>query len=125
MADKRTVVHLTIPQDPAAVQKLHEEIVKLLTSERYDQRMYDKQKVQEVVWNDGDGFVEPMRYIKLDYQPGELIVSAWICTGMIFPKEHSLEGFYGIVPKRRTQATVNAIADLVQSFTQGAAQQQS
>lgn len=121
MADKRTIFRLAIPQNAAA---LHQSIVQLLASEGYEQITYTKQNTAEVVWCTGDGFFMPQRYIKLDYQPQELIVSAWICVNIITQREGPLEGIYGIVPKRATQKTVDKIARLAQSFMGTAPQQQ-
>lgn len=97
--------------------------MQVLASEGYEQTMYTKHNRAEVVWSMGDGFVRPLRMIKLDYQPQALIVSAWICLNSITQKELPLEGVYGFVPKRATQKTVDEIIRLAQSFMQGAQQQ--
>ena len=122
MADKRTVFRIQIPSDATV---LHQKIVELLTAQGYQQITYSRHNGTEIVWRWTDGSWMPMRYIKLDYQPGVLVISAWICYvfGNFTNSETSLEGFSGALPKGLTKNTVDDIARMAQAFMGTAPQQ--
>lgn len=122
MADQRSIFRVAIPQDATA---LHQSIVQLLSSKGYEQTTYTKNNGPEIVWKWGDGFFTSLRYIKLDYQPQELIISAWFAanSGILLQTETSLEGKLGIIPKRGTKKVVDEIIRLAQASTSAAPQQ--
>jgi hypothetical protein len=105
----RTSVNVAIPQDASA---LHQEIVKLLTLDGYYQFTYPK--TGELVWKKGDGILTAMRFVKLDYQPGVLILSCWIAGGIgnLIGREQPLEGVVGAVPKMSLRKTFENIQKL-------------
>lgn len=119
MANKRTVIQLPINQDPAM---LHDGITKLLTADGYHETTYNKTGVNEIIWKKGTGFLTAMHFIKLDYQPGVLIVSGWIASGIdtLTFTEQPLEGFMAAIPKSSCKKTVDKIVQWVQVANGGA-----
>lgn len=107
--NKRTSVNLPIPQDASA---LHQAIVNLLTSEGYSQFTYPK--TGELVWKKGDGILTYMRFMKLDYQPGVLILSGWVAGGLgnFVGREYELSGFFAALPKKLAKSTFDNIQKL-------------
>lgn len=101
----RTVVNIPITQD---VNQLHEKIRQILITDGYNETNY---KNNEIVWKKGVGFFTAMHFIKLDYQANVLYVSGWICSGIgsFTFGEHALNGFYGVIPKKSVQGTIDKI----------------
>lgn len=114
--NQRTSVNLPIPQDASA---LHQSIVNMLASEGYYQFTYPK--TNELVWKKGDGLLTYMRFIKLDYQPGVLILSCWVASGIgnMVGREWPLEGFYGWAAKISLRNTFDNIQKLAASSVTG------
>lgn len=116
LEEKRTSVNLPIPADANA---LHQAIVNLLTSEGYQQYTYPK--TGELVWKKGIGFLTAMRFMKLDYQPGVLILSGWVAGGFadLIGREMPLEGAVAAVPKKMAKTTFDNIQKLAASSYTG------
>lgn len=114
--DKRTTVDLPIPADAAA---LHQAIVNLLTSEGYKQYTYPR--TGEQVWKKGVGFLTAMRFMKLDYQQGMLILSGWVAGGFfdMIGREMPLEGVTAALPKKLAKNTFDNIQRLAASSYTG------
>ncbi|MGN1181591.1 MAG: hypothetical protein ACI4SR_01190 [Faecalibacillus sp.] len=65
----------------------------------------------ENVWKKGTGAMTAMHFIKLDYVPGDFIISGFIQIGIgsVGLDEMDLKGFTGSVPKKSTFKTIQKV----------------
>ncbi len=111
----RTYVQVPVVADP---NTLNTALSPLLSKEGYSLTSYTGAGVNEIVWKKGTGMASAMKYIKLEFRPNMLIISAWICPGMFSLTicELPLDGFYAAVPKKACMSTVQWLARTAQTI---------
>lgn len=65
----------------------------------------------EALWKKGTGAMTAMHFIKIDYVPGDLIISGFVQIGLgsVGLNEMDLTGVSGKIPKKSTFQTVQKI----------------
>lgn len=68
----------------------------------------------ELVWKKGTGMMTAMQFLKLDYAPDEITLSAWIQAGVgsLTGGEMPLTGVVGAVPKRQLLGVIERLKAL-------------
>lgn len=65
----------------------------------------------ETVWKKGNGLMSAMKYVKVEYAPNEVVLSAWVQVGIgsIGGGEMDLTGVAGALPKKQLMNVLDEI----------------
>ena len=112
----RTYVQVPIAGDPNAVDAA---VRACLSNEGFHPIKYTDTGREELVWKKGTGFATAMKFIQLTYQPNLLVISAWTSSGIgsLTFFEMSLDGGYGLIPKKSCMKSVKRAAQAAQSVS--------
>lgn len=105
----RSIVNVPFNGDVAAISQ---SIWQVLQSNGYAVAKYYE---EENVWSKGDGLVLMKTFIKVEFPPNQIVISAWTSKGLDGGKEGDLKGFTGIVFKKQCQKVVDNIAAMVKA----------
>lgn len=107
---------------PSMTEAFHEAAKAILISEKFKEIHYKNPETNqdEIVWKRGDGYIMLGQYIKLDYQPTQLVISGWTRAGKILfsNPENDLDGLYGFAAKDAIRKVMYKIAALAQQGPQ-------
>ena len=92
-------------------EKSIEEIMPIAKNILIQDGYHEIERNGEIVWKKGTGAMTAMHFIKLDYIPGDLLLSGFVQIGVgsVGLDEMDLTGFTGKIPKKSTFKTIQKI----------------
>lgn len=89
-------------------QEAEEKVSAILQKEKFHQVTL---KSGELVWKSGTGMLTAMKYVKAEYAPNLITLSAWVQMGVgsVGGGDMALTGFVGIIPKKQLLAVLDKI----------------
>lgn len=69
----------------------------------------------EWVWKKGTGMMAAMQFLKIEYQPWQIVVSAWVSPGLgnATVSEMDLEGFFAIAAKKPLRNLLSTLGQVI------------
>lgn len=69
----------------------------------------------EWVWKKGTGMMAAMQFVKIEYQPWQVVVSAWVSPGLgsLTVTEMNLDGFAAIAAKKPLRNLLGTLGQVI------------
>lgn len=90
---------------------LEDDIAAIVTPILIADGYHEIERNGEFVWKKGTGAMTAMHFIKLEYFPGDFVISGWVQIGLGSKgfDDMDLTGFTGAIPKKSTFKTIQKI----------------
>lgn len=90
---------------------LEKEIADIVTALLEKDGYHEIERDGEIVWKKGTGAMTAMHFIKLEYFPGDFVISGWVQAGIGSKgfDDMDLTGFIAAIPKKSTFKTIQKL----------------